>query len=187
MSTLLLPLIAAAGVLLLFVVAVGRAVVVSIIVGELKGALQDRLAGRIRRAAAELPPELAAEFEDEWLAELEAAKDRPLTAIRYVRGVSSSAVPQMRRDLELAPIELQVSEASERVRVDVEDFAVAVEPEPAYLSAHLSGGAASLIANMVQHQGKVAVLGSDVMMVQQPAGEVTFVEVKHRGRDRTGD
>lgn len=62
----------------------------TLIEGEIRGAFHDRLKVRIRAAAAELPPAIAAEQESEWLAEL-AALDRPRLAFRFVRGLRAAA------------------------------------------------------------------------------------------------
>jgi hypothetical protein len=70
---------------------------------EVKGALADKLRRKVTSAAARIPdPGLRATMEAEWLGELGAAKDRPLTAVFLVRGYDKAA-RRIAADLALAP------------------------------------------------------------------------------------
>lgn len=66
--------------------AIGRALLVDEAKGQLWKALDRDLESTIER----LPPSLRDEWEDEWRAEFEATRDRPLSAIRFVRGLRRS-------------------------------------------------------------------------------------------------
>ncbi|MDQ3935869.1 MAG: hypothetical protein M3340_14695 [Actinomycetota bacterium] len=68
-----------------------RALFSALFVDAVKAAFTDRMRAMVRRAAAKLPGETAADLEDEWLEELDAFKDRPLRAFRFARGVGSAA------------------------------------------------------------------------------------------------
>lgn len=54
---------------------------------EAKGSIPDYTASKARSAARRLPPGLADEYEEIWLAELEALKDKPLSALKFARGL----------------------------------------------------------------------------------------------------
>lgn len=58
---------------------------------EVKGSIPDYTAGRARAAAQLLPPDLAAEYEEAWLAELNTVRDKPLSALRYAWGLRPAA------------------------------------------------------------------------------------------------
>jgi hypothetical protein len=79
------------GIVSVVILPATRELVVSIIVGEVKGVLGDRLADAVRRAAAALPSELVDDFEEELLEDVPALRDRPITAIRYVKGLNQAA------------------------------------------------------------------------------------------------
>jgi hypothetical protein len=84
-----------ATVLGLLGVAIGlalRALVSAVVVGEIKGLWKDHLSGLARKAAKELPGEIADDTLAEWLEELATLEDRPLRAWHFVRGLSTAAV-----------------------------------------------------------------------------------------------
>jgi|tagenome__1003787_1003787.scaffolds.fasta_scaffold20974625_5 hypothetical protein len=68
-----------------------RGVVTSLVVGEVKGVLMDKLQDRARHAATMLSNDVAEDVLDEWLAELEALTDRPVSAMRFARGLRKAA------------------------------------------------------------------------------------------------
>jgi hypothetical protein len=72
-------------------VAVLRAVGTSLLAGEVKAMFTAYLEHRVRKAARHLPVGLAADQEDEWLAEIAALDDRPLRAFLFVRGLRRAA------------------------------------------------------------------------------------------------
>lgn len=64
----------------------------ALVLKEVQGALAERLEGRVRDAVNSLPPDLAREYEREWLIELQAAEaSRPLKAILLVAGLPKAA------------------------------------------------------------------------------------------------
>lgn len=86
------------GTVLLCVGAIGlwalnllRSMAEPLIKAEVAGSLEDRLTARVRKAAELLPTEIAEELEAEWLAELDAVRDRPRLALRFVRGLPTAA------------------------------------------------------------------------------------------------
>lgn len=82
-------------VAMLFVLALGwavvRGVVTSLLTGEIKNALAAYLEGRVRKAAARLGPDQAPDYEDEWLQELKAYGDRPFKALTFTLGLPRAA------------------------------------------------------------------------------------------------
>jgi lipopolysaccharide/colanic/teichoic acid biosynthesis glycosyltransferase len=58
---------------------------------QVKGTIPDYTARRARAAAEKLPPDLSAEYEDEWLAELTILSGKPLSALKYAYGLSRAA------------------------------------------------------------------------------------------------
>jgi len=70
---------------------VAQSIVRALLEAEILGAFDDHLQSRVRTAAAQLPPHIAAHLEDEWLEELAAARDRPRLALRFVRGLPNAA------------------------------------------------------------------------------------------------
>jgi hypothetical protein len=68
-----------------------RAVFISLLAGEVKGAYVAYFQARVRKAAAKLEPKLAAEQEEEWLEELAILTDRPMRAWLFTRGLSQAA------------------------------------------------------------------------------------------------
>lgn len=71
--------------------AAGRSIFTWLVLGEISGAIQDRLVERVREAAGVLPPECADDLMEEWLGELEALKDRPRKAVVFTRGLRPAA------------------------------------------------------------------------------------------------
>lgn len=71
--------------------AVAQSVLVWLLGGEIKGLIGDSLARWVKKAAERLPPELRDDQEDEWLAELGELRDRPIRALRFVRGLRMAA------------------------------------------------------------------------------------------------
>jgi hypothetical protein len=94
----------AAGVLVLLAIAAFlHSLVQALLVQEVRGALAERLKRQTVRAAATLPPDMSATYAEEWLGELEAAKDRPLKAVLIVRGYKRAARGILAADPALAP------------------------------------------------------------------------------------
>jgi Fe2+ or Zn2+ uptake regulation protein len=85
MSTLALAAVATVGLAIL------RAATISLIAGEIKGALAAYLEVRVRNAALKLGPELASDQEQEWLEELKVLADRPVRAVLFTHGLSRAA------------------------------------------------------------------------------------------------
>lgn len=75
----------------LFVGSVLTAAARAVLTGEIKGLANDALVAAVRRTDRLLPPGLAEDQVDEWLEELEAMKERPVTALKFVRGLSRAA------------------------------------------------------------------------------------------------
>jgi hypothetical protein len=64
----------------------------SLVSQEMKGSIPDYTVSKVRAAARLLPPDLAEEYEEDWLAELEGPlKDRPLSALKYALGLRLAA------------------------------------------------------------------------------------------------
>ncbi len=74
-----LTLVAAA----LAVLWLAKQVVGMLISQQVKGSIPDYAARRARAAARLLPEEVAADYEQDWFAELGALDGKPLSAIRY--------------------------------------------------------------------------------------------------------
>jgi tryptophan 2,3-dioxygenase len=92
MMDIVLILVGVAGAAIIgFMLGVVQSLAKWLVEGEIRGAFRDRLEARVRSAAAELPPEIAAEQEAEWLAELAAALDRPRLAVHFVRMLPHAA------------------------------------------------------------------------------------------------
>jgi excisionase family DNA binding protein len=98
------------GLAAMFVLAVAKGVIVSVIAGEVKGAIEACLKDRVQRAAAILPDGLREQFEQEWIGEVQALKERPLTALRFTRGLPAAA---RQIALEAAPAPIGVDRAGE--------------------------------------------------------------------------
>jgi lipopolysaccharide/colanic/teichoic acid biosynthesis glycosyltransferase len=62
-----------------------------LIAQQAKGSIPDYTARKARDAARLLPAEIAADYEHDWLAELGALDGKPLSAIRYARGLPKAA------------------------------------------------------------------------------------------------
>jgi hypothetical protein len=88
MTSSVLIVLAIAGIIALGIL---RALVVSLLAGEVKAALAARLRSRLERAVALLPPHVADDLGDEWRAELEAYTERPLAALRFAQGLQVAA------------------------------------------------------------------------------------------------
>jgi hypothetical protein len=58
---------------------------------QVKASIPDYTAARARAAARRLPHGLAEQYEEEWLASLEALADKPISAIRYAHGLRRAA------------------------------------------------------------------------------------------------
>jgi hypothetical protein len=58
---------------------------------QFKGSIPDYTARKARAAARLLPDAIAAEYEQDWLAELEALEGKPLSALRYAHGLGNAA------------------------------------------------------------------------------------------------
>lgn len=67
---------------------VAKRVIASLIGQQVRGSIPDVTRTMARRAARKLPPHLADSYEEDWLAELDALENKPLTAIRFARGLS---------------------------------------------------------------------------------------------------
>jgi hypothetical protein len=64
----------------------------SLIGQQVKGSVPDYTASKARAAARLLPPDLAEEYEEDWLAELKGPlKDKPLSALKYALGLRLAA------------------------------------------------------------------------------------------------
>jgi lipopolysaccharide/colanic/teichoic acid biosynthesis glycosyltransferase len=70
---------------------VAKQVLASLIGQQVRGSIPDVTNAMARRAACSLPPELADSYEEDWLAELDALERKPLSAIRFARGLSGAA------------------------------------------------------------------------------------------------
>ena len=68
-----------------------RAILVSLMAGETKGAFAAYLRARVHKAASKLDPDLAIEQEQEWLEELAMLGDRPIRALLFARGLRLAA------------------------------------------------------------------------------------------------
>jgi hypothetical protein len=84
---------------------VGHSVIVALIVQEVRGALAERLKHDIADAAETLPADLRDIYAAQWLGELDAALDRPLTAVMMVRGYKKAARRILAAEPALAPSE----------------------------------------------------------------------------------
>lgn len=58
---------------------------------QVRGSIPEYTAGRVRSAVQKLPSDLKEAYEAEWLAELATLDAKPITAIRYVNGLSRAA------------------------------------------------------------------------------------------------
>jgi hypothetical protein len=74
-----------------FVLWVLKSVAGSLLGQQIKGSIPEYATRKATSAAQLLPQELAAEYLEEWLAELEALDDRPLSTLRFAMGLSVAA------------------------------------------------------------------------------------------------
>jgi hypothetical protein len=64
----------------------------SLVSQQVKGSVPDYTASKARAAARLLPPDLAVEYEEEWLAELKGPlNNKPLSALKYALGLRLAA------------------------------------------------------------------------------------------------
>jgi lipopolysaccharide/colanic/teichoic acid biosynthesis glycosyltransferase len=63
----------------------------SLVSQQVKGSIPEYTTCKAIAAARILPQNLADEYLEDWLAELDALEDRPLTALRYARGLANAA------------------------------------------------------------------------------------------------
>jgi len=82
------PLLAALGLALLWLV---KQVLGMLLSQQINGSISDYTARKAKAAARTLPSDVAAEYEEAWLAELSVLDRKPLSAIRYVRGLPRAA------------------------------------------------------------------------------------------------
>lgn len=73
-------------------------------VDEVRGRIQRHTSASLEATIVSLPPELAAEWADEWRAELAAVISMPVTAARLARGLRHSA-SQLIGELPFAPVD----------------------------------------------------------------------------------
>jgi hypothetical protein len=95
----------AVGPLLFIAVVVGAiiwAVAKALLLDEIRGRIYRRTQENVKTVLESMTPELQAEFESEWLAELDSVKSMPFSALRFARGVRQSAAELM-CDPALAP------------------------------------------------------------------------------------
>ena len=84
----MIPILLSVCVLLLWA---AKQIFGSLIGQQARGSVPDYTHRLVKRAAEMLPNELAASYEEDWLAELKALENKPLSAIRYARGLSRAA------------------------------------------------------------------------------------------------
>lgn len=68
-----------------------KQIVGSLLTQQARGSLADYAARRARAASKLLPPELADEYREEWLAELLTLETKPLSGVRYACGLERAA------------------------------------------------------------------------------------------------
>jgi lipopolysaccharide/colanic/teichoic acid biosynthesis glycosyltransferase len=68
-----------------------RLVLGALFAQQVKGALPEYTARRVRTAAGQLPEQLRRRYEEEWLAELEAQREKPLSALRFAHSLQKAA------------------------------------------------------------------------------------------------
>jgi hypothetical protein len=102
MSALVVALAIAA---VAWLASVAHKIVVALLVQEVRGALEDRLKRDIEDAVRPLPDDLRESYQAEWLGELDATKDRPLTAVLMVRGFKKATRGIIAADPALATVE----------------------------------------------------------------------------------
>lgn len=70
---------------------VAKQIIGPLIGQQIKGSVPDYTASKARAAVKLLPPELAEQYEQDWLAELHALANKPFSAIRYAGGLRRAA------------------------------------------------------------------------------------------------
>lgn len=91
----------------------------SLISQQMKGSVPDYTASKARAAARLLPPDLAEEYEEDWLAELQGPlKDKPLSALKYALGLRLAArrIAARSEYSRLRPSSVARSKIAERIR-----------------------------------------------------------------------
>lgn len=68
-----------------------RLVLGALFAQQVKGSLPEYTARRARAAAGRLPEQLRGRYEEEWLAELEAQREKPLSALRFAHSLPKAA------------------------------------------------------------------------------------------------
>jgi len=68
-----------------------RLVLGALFAQQVKGSLPEYTARRARAAAGRLPQQLRGRYEEEWLAELEAQREKPLSALRFAHSLPKAA------------------------------------------------------------------------------------------------
>ncbi len=68
-----------------------RLVFGALLAQQVRGSLPEYTARRARAAAGRLPEQLQGRYEDEWLAELDAQREKPLTALRFAHSLPKAA------------------------------------------------------------------------------------------------
>jgi hypothetical protein len=69
-----------------------QAVAGGLLADQVRGHIQRRITARVETTSASLPPEMRAEWAEEWRAELATVISMPLTATRFARGLRQSAL-----------------------------------------------------------------------------------------------
>lgn len=82
------PALIAIGVLLCWVV---KQVIGTLLAQQVKGSIPDYAAAKAKAAARVLPSVLADAYLEDWLAELDALADKPLSALRFAHGLPRAA------------------------------------------------------------------------------------------------
>ena len=80
-----------APVLTASIVWLARLVLGALFAQQVKGSLPEYTARRARAAAEQLPDQLRERYEEEWLAELDAQREKPLSALRFAHSLSKAA------------------------------------------------------------------------------------------------
>jgi hypothetical protein len=187
MTSAMLIVFGAAAIVVLGIL---RALFVSLLAGEVKAALAARLRQRVEAAALTLPYEVRDDVGNEWRAELEAFKERPIAALRFARGLRAAALDIAAQDaLASRPSEETSSSqpATPSPSSDKQDSArwpskpTDVEPKTAHLSTLLDGYIK--LAKPFVH------LGADVPAtgpLQHATGEQLLAILDALGQPRTG-
>lgn len=73
------------------VIWLARLVLGALFAQQVKGSLPEYTARKARAAAGQLPEQLRGRYEEEWLAELEAQREKPLSALRFAHSLPKAA------------------------------------------------------------------------------------------------